>query len=410
MAESSAGPPAVGPIGGGNEDDSRRLPARSVADSPADRPRLSRGWSQQIETTATALEIKLRMARLRPPPDGMSGEEKTAICDGVSTLIDGARWAARGELPRHHWGISWWRGSSVEAAYRKSHQAEAQLAKLYTDAEVEAAVAAAVARTDVALNRDDPVRAEARLLLLPRPVGVTPAAAAIARRLLLSETVQAGYDAVDGAHTRLRNLRNVLWSTTVCIAVLVSIFVGFVAAHPSSVPLCFAAQPPDNMVSCPTAEAVNQLPQNLDVIVVGLLGLLGGALAAAISIRNLRGTSTPYDIPIALAWLKVPVGALTAIGALIAVRGEFVPGLSALDSQEQVLAYALVFGYAQQLLTGLIDRKALDVMSLVPSKDRQQSRPESVAPPERPSGRQTGQQTSGRQAPPGAGSGEERPS
>jgi hypothetical protein len=91
------------------------------------------------------------------------------------------------------------------------------------------------------------------------------------------------------------------------------------------------------------------------------------------------------------------VGALTAIGALIAIRGEFVPGLSALDSQEQILAYALVFGYAQQLLTGLIDRKALDVMSLVPSKDRQQNRPESFAAPELPSGQQPGQQGSGQQ-------------
>jgi hypothetical protein len=39
-------------------------------------------------------------------------------------------------------------------------------------------------------------------------------------------------------------------------------------------------------------------------------------------------------------------GALTALGALIPIRREFIPGLSALDSQEQILAYALVFGYA----------------------------------------------------------------
>ena len=360
--------------------------------SPKDQPRLSRGWSQQIETAATSLQIKLQRARDRPPPDDLSDADREAICAGVGLLIDGARWAARGQLPRHRWGISWWRGTNVEAAFRKSHQAEAELAKLYTDAEVEAEVAAAVARTDVALNRDDPVRADARRLVNPLPDGTHRAAPAAARRLLLSRTVQAGYDAVNGAHTRLRNLRNVLWSTTACIAVLVSIFVAFVATHPSSVPLCFEAQPPDNMVACPTAENLGQTPQSLDVIVVALLGLLGGALAAAISIRNLRGTSTPYDSPIALAWLKVPVGALTAIGALIAIRGEFVPGLSALDSQEQILAYALVFGYAQQLLTGLIDRKALDVMSLVPSKDRQQNRPESFAAPESPSGQQPGQQ------------------
>jgi len=359
--------------------------------SPKDRPLLNRGWSQQIETTATALQIKLQRARDRNPPNGLSRDERDVICAGVGSLIDGARWAARGQLPRHRWWISWWRGTSVEAAFRKSHQAEVELARLYTDAEIDAEVATAVARTDVALSRDDPVRADARRLLSPRRLDADPDA----RRLLLSRTVQAGYDAVDGAHTRLRNLRNVLWSTTACIALLVSIFVGFVATHPSAVPLCFEPQPADNLVACPTGESLNQQPQSLDVVVVGLLGLLGGALAAAISIRNLRGTSTPYDLPIALAGLKVPVGALTAIGALIAVRGEFVPGLSALDSQEQILAYALVFGYAQQLLTGLIDRKARDVMSLVPGKDVQQNRPECFTAPGSSSPQQPGDKQSG---------------
>ena len=43
---------------------------------------------------------------------------------------------------------------------------------------------------------------------------------------------------------------------------------------------------------------------------------------------------------------------------LIALRGGFVPGLSELDSQQQIIAYALVFGYAQQLATGFLDQRA----------------------------------------------------
>ncbi len=74
------------------------------------------------------------------------------------------------------------------------------------------------------------------------------------------------------------------------------------------------------------------------------------------SIRNLRGTSTPYDVPVALALLKVPLGAFTAILGLVAIQGDFVPGLSALDSQQQILAYALVLGYAQQVFTYSLDR------------------------------------------------------
>jgi hypothetical protein len=366
--------------------------------------RAGRGWAQQIETSTTALTIRLHMARHRQPPYGVSDGERAAVCAGVEQLIDEARHAARGKDPHYRWLVSWWRGAGIEAAFRKSHQAEAELAKLYTDEEVTAEVTAAVARTDQALNRDDPRRAVARSLLYT-PARGTPAAAA-ARRLLLSKTVQVGHEAVDGAHSRLRNLRNVLLSTTACIAVLVLVFSIVVALNPSSVPLCFNPQQnDDDVVACPSGDGPDQMPRSLDVVVVAMLGLLGGSLAAAISIRNLRGTATPYDIPIALAWLKVPVGALTAIGALIAIRGAFIPGLSALDSQEQVLAYALIFGYAQQLLTGLIDRQALEVMASVPSKDPDQDRPPPpVEPvPIQPSPPPSGPDVAGAERP-GAGS------
>ena len=72
----------------------------------------------------------------------------------------------------------------------------------------------------------------------------------------------------------------------------------------------------------------------------------------------MRGTATPYSLPIALAVLKVPTGALTAVLGLVLMRGEFIPGLSALDSSGQILAWAAVFGAAQQLVTRMVDRQA----------------------------------------------------
>ena len=88
------------------------------------------------------------------------------------------------------------------------------------------------------------------------------------------------------------------------------------------------------------------------------------------SIRNLRGTSTPYDVPVALALLKVPLGAFTAILGLVAIQGDFVPGLSALDSQQQILAYALVLGYAQQVFTYSLDRRAQTLLNGLPGQGR----------------------------------------
>ena len=69
----------------------------------------------------------------------------------------------------------------------------------------------------------------------------------------------------------------------------------------------------------------------------------------------MKGTSTPFSVAVSLAVLKLPTGALTALLGLLLMRGGFVPGLSALDTSAQILAWAMVFGYAQQLLTRMVD-------------------------------------------------------
>ena len=45
------------------------------------------------------------------------------------------------------------------------------------------------------------------------------------------------------------------------------------------------------------------------------------------------------------------------------MRGGFVPGLSDLDSPEQILAWAVIFGYAQELFTRLVDNQANTVLN-----------------------------------------------
>jgi hypothetical protein len=107
------------------------------------------------------------------------------------------------------------------------------------------------------------------------------------------------------------------------------------------------------------------------------------SFSGALSIRNLQGSSTPYDVPIALALLKLPSGALSAMVGLLFVRGGFVPGLSQLDSQPQILAYAFLFGAAQQLVTRLVDQQAQDILTKMPSKEPTSRKPE-PSPAEQP--------------------------
>jgi hypothetical protein len=53
------------------------------------------------------------------------------------------------------------------------------------------------------------------------------------------------------------------------------------------------------------------------------------------------------------------------------MRGGFVPGLSALDTSAQILAWALVFGYAQQVFTRFVDRQANTVLDSPGSSEPQ---------------------------------------
>jgi hypothetical protein len=57
------------------------------------------------------------------------------------------------------------------------------------------------------------------------------------------------------------------------------------------------------------------------------------------------------------------------------MRGQFVPGLTALDTSAQILAWALVFGYAQQLFTRFVDQQGQTVLENVRGADRPQPSP-----------------------------------
>jgi hypothetical protein len=102
---------------------------------------------------------------------------------------------------------------------------------------------------------------------------------------------------------------------------------------------------------------------------VVLLGIVGGALSGALAAKSFRPPpNTPYNLPLYSFLFKLPVGALTAVSGLILISGEVIPGLSALDTQGQVLAYALLLGFAQQLFTQYLDKHAIKLLLGVPVK------------------------------------------
>jgi hypothetical protein len=168
------------------------------------------------------------------------------------------------------------------------------------------------------------------------------------------------------------------------------------------IPLCFAPEESGQaVVVCPTAQSdpfvplqtgggaaqpsrvleqdidavIERTATRQDLLVVEFVGLTAAAVAAAAAIRRVKGSSERYSLPIALAVLKLPTGAITAFLGLLLMRGQFIPGLSALDTSAQILAWALVFGYAQQLFTRLVDQQGQTVLESVRGADRAQPVP-----------------------------------
>ncbi|WP_299442093.1 hypothetical protein [uncultured Phycicoccus sp.] len=307
-------------------------------------------WVQHVAVETDKLEMRVQAARAR----GTLTESQEVLAQGVCDSIRKARLAAFRDDPIPNRLANWWRGTLVEAAYRRMHTARAQLFDLLEEDELIAEVPLVVARANATLNRDDPRRVTVAELLADTP-GV--------RRARLRRLVGDSYEQLDLEHAQLRSFRNILLSSATFLTLIVIGTLAFVAVNPHLMPLCFDAATP----SCPTSMGEGiATPRGADILIVAVLGALGGALAATLSIRNLKGTSTPYDVPVALAALKVPLGALTAILGLVAVQGEFIPGLSELDSQGQILAYALVFGFAQQALSRLLDQQAQTLLEGLP--------------------------------------------
>ncbi|WP_433465338.1 hypothetical protein [Spirillospora sp. CA-128828] len=198
-----------------------------------------------------------------------------------------------------------------------------------------------------------------------------------------SEAMSTVLDAVDAAREasmkeklRAANFaRLVRWVTALLFGLAIAIAV-LGAIWKSAVPLCFTLANgsrqefgvvcPSRSVSLPSGASAGQMAGRTaspgDYVIVEIAGMTAACIAAAAALRKVRGTSTAFGIPVALALLKLPTGAIVAVLGIILLRGEFIPGLSALDTSGQIIAWAVVLGYSQELFTNFVDRQGREVL------------------------------------------------
>ena len=105
---------------------------------------------------------------------------------------------------------------------------------------------------------------------------------------------------------------------------------------------------------------------SVDVFTVELAGMLGGLLSAVIPLATGERIKTPYRVFNHQMLLKVFAGAATALAGVLLVQSHVISQIK-FGSTATLLGYAVFFGFSQQVLTGLIDKRANELGKETPT-------------------------------------------
>jgi hypothetical protein len=332
--------------------------------------RLERGlWTLREGLSSRIGELEALLRAEREIHGGQPSPERETLMPQAFEELEKAKEALRHDHPRRrpaaHLAVA-------QTHYDTAHTMMLRMAPLEKIAAMVPGLLAHI-REHLAVSDERRVQAE-QIALSVRAGGVLDEA----QRQILADAASVARQAHLKENLRVRSFTQIVYGLFAVLTVVV-VLVGLVGAlSPHTVPLCFL--PEGIGVVCATgSEAVDRSqPPGADVdelfarvaspwdyAVVQFVGMVAAAIAAAASLRRIRGSSTPYNVPVALALLKLPTGALTAVLGLLLMRGEFIPGLQSLDSSAQVIAWAVIFGYAQQLFTRFVDNQAQTVLNSV---------------------------------------------
>jgi hypothetical protein len=324
-----------------------------------------RSWREHALTRAAELGAFASWARSERDDDDPVAD---AIATSIRGHLDAARDAAEGGRVLFGPLRS---NPVVERVMSNLDAAEVDVLRLAPSRWVSGQMPSILAHVRAHLSEDD-----------PRRISVEDIASQPANEALTDVARDRVLAALRGASTQkrrdivaLENLRAILLVPLLLLTIAAFLLLAVGATNPTLIPLCFS---PTAQVVCPTNEAsvpgagieparisaaTRDVASAGDIALVELVGVVAAAVAAATALRGFpRSATAAYDFPMLLALLKLPTGALTAVLGLLLIRAQFVPGLSALDSSAQIIAWAVVLGYSQQVFTRLVDQHAQAVV------------------------------------------------
>lgn len=317
------------------------------------------GWQVGADVTDWQLTVESRARRVRadlaslPPTPATESAHKAAeislaIVDAALRSADNKWWRS---------GASWWSGWHIERAWRALHEAEIYLAA--ADPDLPSRLPGLRARVRMYLDETDPRR---QAMEQPAP-----------DRTVVVDAMRAAFDASDDAHAAARALRNKLIVISLALFVL-NTALGLVGLlKPGLVPMCIPANASVQQALCPTGSAS---ASGWDVWMVQLFGALGATISVVLLLIRRRPDLSPYVLVGYQALVKILLGAALSVVGLLALGAGLVSGIVYVGSQAALLLWTVLFGYAQQVGTRLLDNYADRLM------DEVRPLPERVTVPE----------------------------
>lgn len=180
-------------------------------------------------------------------------------------------------------------------------------------------------------------------------------------RAMLRQLYRDAIAVTESLQAEARVLRNTLLVASGALFVVVFAF-GVINLFDDSVfSLCTDAAKGKGEI-CPTGGESHPF----DVFAIELAGMLGGILSVVIPLAIGERIKTPYRVFNHQLLLKVIAGAGTALAGIILVQSAFTTTIT-MTSEAMIIGYAVFFGFSQQALTGIIDRRASELGKETPT-------------------------------------------
>lgn len=288
--------------------------------------------------------------RLDAVPEGGGNAQKKAVGKAVETQLEKADAAmAGGGSPLG----AWWTGSAITKAWEAVHNAELALLQIESDSAVLSAVPRLLSWVQRVMDAG-PTREEHEMALRTEMKkeesgGKRPMPDRMKIRGALADVIAAN----GRRYATVRTFRNNLIIATFLLALVLLTIAVWHAQNPSFLSLCVEQK--GELKECLSGGTA---PAASDVWMVLLMGALGGLLGITFKLSEADDDASRFDPKTWQRLLKPVTGAATALAAVIFLQSHLLVELTIEKTKLVLLAYALIFGFSQQVLTKFVDQRA----------------------------------------------------